>query len=449
MIESPESSSPIITRAVAAGLRGEYCDPYPLSQIQRFLLLILGLFPQSFARFAITRSQGTTSGLTPTLVENLTSEGLAQERISDYDGLAGTFPCVTLGAALGGATAHLSLALGGPFLPQAFVTSLRGGSPDGDVEVYYQRSSELAKHIARRNPGLMTIQHYDPVHDEWLVRRLNHLRFKLLDLPESYAAFLRRVLQPGGAVCYLDCQARWLRFRVDTRSVFQVGGWGDITPEEYLQGSERLERYCRSVGLKKTDWRLSGFPLETGAESEWGCEPGLDAALEAFCQAEGYRFIRITLPKPHDFSRLAYKAIEHLIREEGRQPGGILIEMFSQFDASAVLKGSLLPVWLVFNTLDSLEFLKTMRSIFPSNRPAFFSPLSTFTKTADLTPWQEWENALAGLDWRIAGARPSHYPADARALVKWAEPLRAWVGSHKQPVRSHLSPEQLSEIAQS
>jgi hypothetical protein len=219
--------------------------------------------------------------------------------------------------------------------------------------------------------------------------------------------FIRSRLDPGGAVCYLDCGAKWLRSRVGERSVFQVGGWGGISAQEFLEGSERLSRYCREARLPRCDWRLPGFPLEEGPESEWGCEPGLGEALQDFCLREGYRFIKISLPEPHDYSRLAFQAMARLLEEQGRTPGGVLVEMFSQFDVTAALQAGLLPLWLVFNTADSLAFLQEMVPLFPKDRPVFFSPLSTFTLTPDIVPWPAWEEALRGLDWRNIGARPS------------------------------------------
>ena len=54
-IEAPESSSPIVTRAVAAGLRGEFFDTYPFPSWQKALLTVLGALPQGVARFAISQ----------------------------------------------------------------------------------------------------------------------------------------------------------------------------------------------------------------------------------------------------------------------------------------------------------------------------------------------------------------------------------------------------------
>lgn len=444
--ESPESSTPIITRSVAAALDGQFSDSYPLPNWQKAALEFLGTFPQNAARWVISRFE-SLSGLDRAVLEDFSIDSLVQERLADYSRLPGPFPCVTVGAGLGGATAHLAHALGGPFLPQAFVLTLKGGAPDGSIQTYLNRSADLAQRIARANPGILTIQHYDPIHDEWMTRFVNHLRFKLLDLPQAYASYLRRVLEPGGAVCYLDCQAQWLRYRIAERSVFQVGGWGDISAQEFIQGSPRIEAYRRRMGLRQDSWSLPDYPLESGPESEWGSEPGLDEALEEFCRQHEYRFVRIRLPEPHDYSRLALSAVQALLNKESRSPAGVLVEMFSQFDAHAVSQSGLLPLWLVFNTRDSLEFMKSMRPIFPPDKPVFFSPLATFTHTPDMTPWQDWERALDGLDWRNIGARSNHYPADARALVHWADPLRQWVNQHPSPIRERLQVEELQAIA--
>lgn len=446
LLESPESSSPIVTRAVAAGLAGGSFDTYAFEPWMRAVLQALGHLPQGFARFLVSRFQAL-SGLPQQALSGLSIETLAADRLKDYKRVPGPFPAILTGAALGGAAAYLALALGGPFLPQAFVVTLKGGSKVGDVQTYFQRTIGLAREIGGHNPGTLTIQHFDPVHDGWITRFANHLRVKLLDLPQSYAAFIRENLQRGGVVCSLDSQASWLRFRVGERSLFQVGGWGGIPAQEYLDGSPRLQKYCRSAGLKNCSWHLNGFPLEVGPESEWGSEPEYGQALEAFCRREGFRFVRITLPEPHEYSRLAFHVAAELLKREGREPSGVLVEMFTQFDPTAVLRSGLLPLWLVYNTPDSLAFLLEMIPHFPHDKPVFFSPLSTFSLTPDLVPWKTWQAALSGLRWQNIGARPSHYPADSAALVRWAAPLRRWVASHEKPIHTRIEAEELRELA--
>lgn len=446
-IESNESSSPIVTRAVAAGLVGEYCDNYEFPGWQKSLLSILGALPQGVAKLVISRFE-SISGLSPAVLDNFSVDQLIRQRLDDYTHLTGKFPAISVGAALGGATTYLSLAVGGPFLPQAFVTTLKRGSLTGDVNEYLHRSLDVALRLAAENPGLMTIQHYDPIHDGWMTRFVNHLRFKLIDLPPAYAEFIKSRLEPGGAVVYLEGGASWLRYRVGPRSVFQVGGWGGISAEEFLEGSARIREYAPRAGLKISDWKLSGYPLERGPESEWGSEPGLVDALESFCRHEGFRFVLIPMPHPNDFSRLAFYSALKLLEKEGRQPSGVMVEMFSQFDANSARQAGLLPLWLIFNTQDSLQYLKNMLPSFPAGKPVFFSPLATFSLTPDMVSWEDWEIALAGIKWINIGARASHYPADARALVKWVEPLRKWVKENRQPVVGRLSAEELLKLWQ-
>jgi len=93
------------------------------------------------------------------VLEDFSINTLINQRLYDYAQLDGYFPSITLGVAMGGATSYLSTALGGPFLPQAFVITLKGGSPTGDVKQYFNRSFKAALQIAEANPEIITIQH--------------------------------------------------------------------------------------------------------------------------------------------------------------------------------------------------------------------------------------------------------------------------------------------------
>lgn len=444
--ESPESSSPLITRLVAAALRGQPFSGYTLPAWQRRALRLLGRLPPEAGRRLVLAFQAL-GGLLPASLYDLDVERLAQTRLRDYDGLPGPFPAITVGAGLGGAAAHLALCLAGPFLPQSYVFTLRGGSPRGELAVYLQHAFALARRITQKNPDLLALQHYDPVHDGWLTRRLNHLRLKLTGLPAAYQDFIRSRLAPGGVVCYLDCQATWLRFPLGERHWLQVGGWGDLPAEEYLSGSPRLAAYARQAGLAVSAWAPQGLKPEGGPESEWGVEAGLGEALQTFCERHGYRFVRLLLSQPHDYARLSYSAARRQFELQGRPPGGVLVQMFSQIDPAAALQAGLLPLWLVFNTLDSQRFLLSMRPEFPAGKPVYFAALPTFSLTPDLAPWSAWTQALHGLDWQPVGVRPSRYPADTRAAAEWPQALhRILPPTPEQPLPA-LAVDELVKLA--
>lgn len=445
-MESRESSSPLVTRSVAAALRNSSSSGYSFGWFERLGLRLLGSLPAGAAERVIPMVQ-ERSGLEPRLAAEVTTDGLTRNRLLDYQDLPGKFPGAVIGVAQGGATAHLARLIGGPFLPQAFVLTLKGGAENGDAQTYFNLSRDVAVKITDRNPELISIQHFDPVHDGWLTRRVNHLRLKLTRLPESYYAFIRERVEPGGDIVYLNGGATWLRQRVGTRNYYQAGGWGDIAAEEFYFGSASLLEYASREGLSSAAWKLAGYEIESGPESEWGSEPGLLEDLETFCKCEGYHFSPIRFDDPNQFSRLAFQAYREFLTNQGIVPGGMVIEMFSQFDAGLVHAGNLLPIWLIFNTKDSLRYLKTMLPEIPGGLPVFFSALSTFSKTPDLVPWADWESALRGYAWINAGARPTHYPADAAALLDWWKPIQAWSQAHGRMPAGRLTGAELEVLA--
>lgn len=443
--ESRESSSPMITRAVASALENKTFSPYEFSTLQKIALQMVGTLPQEIASWLIPMFQ-TSSALDGEGIEDLKMEDLIHKRLDDYSQLDKTFPAIISGVGMGGTTAHLCTSLGGPFLPQAFVLTIKGGSINGDAQYYENLSKNLALRITDRNPEVMSIQHYDPIHDGWLVKYVNHLRLKLIDLPEGYKAFIKEHLEPGGEIIYLEGKAKWLRYRLGARNVFQVGGWGDIPAKEFLEGSDRIQQYCRKEKIN-SNWKLTDYELEEGPESEWGSEPGLKEALQHFCEKEGFRFVPIGFADPNDFSRLAFSVSKKRLEMSGYEPEGGIVEMFSQYDPDAVENYGLLPLWLIFNTADSARFLNSMIKEMPHDKPIFFSPLSTFSHTPDMADFEDWENCLKGFDTVNIGARKDHYPSDASALVNWNRKLVDWKKKQSKIHLHHINGIDLTELA--
>jgi hypothetical protein len=446
-LESPESASPVITRAVASALLKRDFNAFDFPWWQKVGLAALSVFPAWVAR-RVAQWNMALSALEPGMANSLSIDDLVDERLNDYKDLPGDFEAVVVGAALGGAAAHLAATLGAPFLPQPFILSFRGGSPDDEVDSHFELSQQLGDRILANNKDVIAIGHFDPIHDGWLTRKVNHLRLKLIDLPSGYCDFLRNRLRPGGSILYLDCGARWLQYALGQRHFYQIGGWGGIPAQEFLQGSERIDNALAAAGsTHRGGWRLVNRVPEERPESEWGSVSGLDDALQAFADEQGFSFHRLRMPHPHDFSWLAFKTQQELCRRSGVRPQGVIIETFTQYDPSTALKGGLLPLWLIFNTFDSLEFLQRCRNAFPPEGQVFFSGLITLSRTPDMVPWAGWASALDGLTWTNIGARPKRYPEDLAALWRWPTKLRAWVREHPAPLTARLRVEDVLEIA--
>ncbi len=422
--ESAESASPSISRLVAGVLSGEHRQVFQFNIWERLGMHVLNQLPVSFAQ-SIVRFQFGLLSLSGDHARGLSIDSLVEQRLRDYQSLQGQFPVIIVGSALAGAAAHIASVLRGPFLPQPFILGLRGGAPGESIKRHIDTTTPVAEAVIERSKGVRAIAHFDPIHDGWLTRTVSHLRLKLIDLPAGYRSFIKTHLTPGGMILYLDCSAQWLQFPLSDRFAYQIGGWGGIPPEEYLTGSERIDRFLHSVGsVHRGGWELPGIDPEWALESEWGSEPGLDHALQGFANKHGYRFQRIRFSHPHDFSRLALSAHRRAFEQAGISLRGILIEMFTQYDPFAVLELGLLPLWLIFNTEDSRAFLMETLDLVPRELPIYFSGLATLSKTPDMVSWEGWISAFQEREWVNVGAGPRRYPEDLVALFRWTKRLQ-------------------------
>lgn len=425
-LESGESASPVITRLLGSYLAGEKASVFEFSAWERVGMRLLNALPPAFARTAV-KLRFQLTALDPQDAQALTTQDLVGARLCDYAKIRGRkFPAIVIGAAMGGASAHLAAALGVPFLPQPFILGLRGGSPEDDLESHIELTSPVARQILKRNPELMAVAHFDPIHDGWLTRVVSHLRFKLITLPEGYHSFIKEVLEPGGAILHFDCRARWLQYELGERQRYQVGGWGGISAREFMEGSDRIDAALeRANSPHRGGWHIRGLEPTSLPESEWGSEPGLEQALEGFAARQGFGFHTLTGTDPHAFSTLAYQAHKRLYANESRSPQGVVVETFTQYDPALTLHAGLLPLWLIFNTTDSLEFLKSQVSYFPGDLPVYFSGLVTLSRTPDMVPWGQWAHVFSDLEMRNVGARPQRYPEDLVSLWEWSQRLRS------------------------
>ncbi len=273
-VEAADSSA-VCMRSVAAALRGRFLDPFEIPLYQRLALSAVALLGPDPVRRVVEMGV-RWRGIAPSWADRITAEGLARRAVALYDGLEGPFDAVVIGAPNGG-VAHIAAALRAPFLSQHFLLSFRDPTDPDDVQTTFEHGSALAERILQREPTLVVVNHYDPLHDRYLVRWVNHIRLKLLDLPEAYKAFIRQRLRPGGTVIFIDCRYRWLQYRVGPRHTFQVGGLGDVTPREYLEGRPEIER----LRGRRGGWSLEDLSLEERPESEWGAEPPPHPSQEA------------------------------------------------------------------------------------------------------------------------------------------------------------------------
>ncbi len=441
---SRTDSSAVAMRSVAAALRGEPLNVWEIADWQRKLLRLVGKGGKRAAIAAVERFIAA-SAIDPSWADQISTDDLVTWAVSLYDGVSGPFDAIIVGAPNGG-VAHLATALGVPFLSQHFVSSYRDSSPLDDVETYQTHGAALAGRILPRNTNLAVTNHYDPLHDRFLVKYVNHIRYKLLKLPKVYQHFIDRVLKPGGTIFYVDCHYPWLMYLMGDRHWFQVGGLGAVTAQEFVKGRPEIAALQKADGTSGAGhWGLKSRLAFEMPESEWGTLPPLREDVERFARDNNYRFFPLDGGQPEFFSRLAFRVWQRLLTQAQVAPQGVLLETFTQVAPWAVRNSALLPVWLPWNCTDSVDFLHQMQPSFPADKPVLWMPLPNFVETFDTASWDSWLTTLNGHSVLPLGMSPALYPADPSGMFAVQEALQEWVEAHPSPVTQTLPVDALLE----
>ncbi len=213
------------------------------------------------------------------------------------------YPGIMVGSSNGAAT-HLCAAMGIPWLPQTFLIPVRhpGLDPDKPIEVAEWARGPAADLLAN-NPDLVLHQMHDPSQDRLMIQRMAYFRTKFLRLGEAYRRFMEECLEPEGTIYLIECQADWPTTEIAPRHYFQMGAIGGLDASEFIDGSERLERFLQRHGSSFRHWEAPK-PDARRPEAEWGFEEPLRTDVEQFAREQGFRLERIVFREPEDMSPL-------------------------------------------------------------------------------------------------------------------------------------------------
>jgi len=310
-----------------------------------------------------------------------------------------------------------------PLLPPCYLLGARHRIDPDDIDAYIATARKALQGMRRRE-DIEVIVHYDPLHDRDLVANAALFRVRALDLPEAYRRFIERYLRPGGTILIAEDTYTWPQAELFPGVWLQIGGLGDVSPEEYLR---RFSPPGNAVRRR---------------ESEWGTPEGFVLAAEKFAREKGFKVLRLAFSHPECYSALAYRAY----RAAGSRVEVAILDCFTTMDARFCVRTGIAPLHLVFNTRDSFEFALAQLRGYPV-RKVYLLLHPSYAAPEDLVYPAEWEDALGELGIEVEWITdPRHFPDDPYLPFYAAGRLSELARELALPVPLSLSAEALAGI---
>lgn len=268
-------SATAMVRALAAFLHGKDFPNLGLSSALKPAVIGANLLPTGL-RQENYKLGGYLEAIPPEQVDRISDEDISRFVVSQYP--ERRYPAVLIGSS-NGALIHLAAALGAPWLPQTFLIPVRQRGVDIDEpKQALEFGREPGRRLLEANPKLQLHQMHDANQDRLMTHYMTYFRIKRRRLGEAYGRFLAERLQPGGIVILVECRYSWPTTRVGPRHVFQHGGAGGISAQQYIEGGPRVARWFAELGLDRERWD-SPAPDGESPEAEWGFEEALFAVV--------------------------------------------------------------------------------------------------------------------------------------------------------------------------
>jgi len=249
------------------------------------------------------------------------------------------YPAVFVGAS-NGALTHLAAALQVPWLPQTVLIPVhRLGDPQRpDQALDFGR--RVGPALLEANPDIALHQMHDSAQDELMTSRMTYFRTKWRALPAAYTRFLESALEPGAPVLLIDDQSVWPVVRVGERHVFQSGGRGGLTPQEYLK-------------LPHTP-----TPDDESPEAEWGTEPLFAAAVREWAASHGHPVVTIRVDGPQEAAHPIAEVLRQWTRDRGGAADRLIVPSFVLGDPWRTIELGRVPFWTFFAVQSAVESLR-------------------------------------------------------------------------------------------
>ena len=359
---------------------------------------------------------GWISASSPSVLDNVDAEAISRWVVSQYP--KRQYPALAIGSS-NGAAVNLCAALGIPWLPQTLLISLRRSVDPDEPKQDVQWGKAQAKRLLANNPDLWVYQMHDPNQDRIKIPRVGYFRIKRTRLGTEFKRFMKENLAPGATIFILECQSTWLSTQVSDRHIFQFGGKGHLTPEDYFQNSQQIADFLKRHNSNHREWNP---PASDGEwpESEWGFEPALRQDIEQFARQHGYRLRRIVFSHPQDLSPLVADLYRWWYQERSLSAERLLVESFVYLQPWLALRIGLVPFWTVFNDFTSLDRLNNYLDSAKPYEEININLFSNGINSLGIASIEQWQSVLdrASMCGRFLGVDKQRYPRNLASFIR-------------------------------
>ncbi|RUR75992.1 hypothetical protein ACF3DV_26395 [Chlorogloeopsis fritschii PCC 9212] len=374
------------------------------------------------------------------VVDQVRAETMSHWVISQYPRQQ-QYPAVMIGSS-NGAAVHLGAALGIPWLPQTLLFCFQHAADPDDPRSVLESSRELARRLLNNNPDLAIYQMHDPNQDRIKVPRVGYFRLKRLRLGKAYKQFLTENLAPGATIFLLESQNTWLATRVQERHLFQFGGKGGLTPQEYFQDSQKIRDFLKQNKSNHQRWNPPD-PDGWFPESEWGFDPTLRQDVEDFAREHNFRVCHIVFDYPQDLSFLVADLYRWWYEQRGLPSNRLFVESFVYLQPWWTLRLGLVPYWIVFNDQTSADRLSNYLDGTKPFDEIYLTLFSNGIRSLGLASIEQWRSLLnrAHKHGQFLGVNEQTYPNDLASFIRHYTDMKNLDGRYPMP--KALSLEQL------
>ena len=414
-------SAATMARSLACFLHGRPFRSLGEPWIMRRIAPLLNLLPAP-ARRTVFALSSLTYAVAPANVGNVDSDHAAEWFTSLYPNRH--YPVIAIGSS-NGALMHLCAAIGAPWLPQTFLTPVRHSNVDpDDPQRGYEAGLPVIEKLLSANPDVAVHYMHDSNQDRLVLRHMGLFRQKFIKLPQAYRQFIDTHLDPGGTVLIVDCDLQWPVRRINDRAVFQFGGVGGASIEEYYSGGPRVTAYLKAYGDNRQKW-TPPIANEKTMESEWGFEPRLKADLYQMAHDRKAQVKRLSFNQPEELSAFVADFYRDWLTKAGKPADRLVAESFMLLDPYLALRTGSVPFWLVFNAKPSAEVLHRFLDERPGFREIFISLFPNGVEAIGQATMDDWQRILDRATERgdLLGVDRRKFPADLAALVRYSKAM--------------------------